>query len=483
MDSDDNEMWGEAINEEMRALNKNDTWVIVPRPTNQNIVGSKWVFKIKHKADGSIERYKARLVAKGFSQQPGTDYDDTYAPVARYDSLRLLLALAAHNGWIPRQLDVKSAFLYGNLDRKIYMEMPDGYKEPGKCYLLKKCIYGLKQSPLVWYETLSNVLIKEGFTPTNFDPCIFINFEKKINWLQDILHSNFECTNLGKAHYILGIQIDIINGDISLNQHAYIIKILERFGMLDCKPIGTPLDNGIHLQKGKLEDKLEDSVNYQSIIGSLMNACVGTRPDLAHTVTLLSQYASCPNKSHLAACKHVLRYLKGTANWSLNFPCKNDSILHGFTDSSYGNFMDDRKSCSGYVFRLGEASISWSSKKQKTVALSTTEAEYMAMSDASRQMIWLSSALTELKQNYKPVLHADSNGAIDLAKNQKVSQRSKYIDIRYHFIRSHINNTFELEYIPSGDNLADLLTKALTKQTHQRLSDIVRCSPEGKCCK
>ncbi|KAI0999310.1 hypothetical protein K3495_g8887 [Podosphaera aphanis] len=163
MKSVDNELWGKAVEEEMDALNRNDTWEIVTRPQNP---------------DGSIERYKARLVAKGFSQQPGTDYDDTYAPVARYDSLRLLLALATQRRWKPRQLDVKSAFLYGKLDREIYMEISDWFKEPGKCYLLRKSIYGLKQSPLVWYDTLSNVLNKGGFASTNFDPCVFTNFEK-----------------------------------------------------------------------------------------------------------------------------------------------------------------------------------------------------------------------------------------------------------------------------------------------------------------
>ncbi|KAI0993893.1 hypothetical protein K3495_g14291 [Podosphaera aphanis] len=152
---------------------------IVPTSlSDHNVVGSKWVFKVKYKADGSVEQYKARLVAKGFSQQPGTDYDDTYAPVARYDSLRFLLAFEAHNGWTPRQLDVKSAFLYGKLDRKIYMEIPNGYKEPGKCYLLRKSIYGLKQSPLVWYDTLTIVLNEDGFTSTNFDSCVFVDHKK-----------------------------------------------------------------------------------------------------------------------------------------------------------------------------------------------------------------------------------------------------------------------------------------------------------------
>ncbi|KAI0993873.1 hypothetical protein K3495_g14311 [Podosphaera aphanis] len=280
------------------------------------------------------------------------------------------------------------------------MEIPDGFKEPGKFYLLRKSIYGLKQSPLVWYDTLTNVLNKGGFASTNFDPCVFTNFEKQIflaiyahdilifgpdnrtlNELEETLHSTFECTNLGVAHYNLGIQVDITNQGISLNQKAYINKILERFGMLDCHPVGTPLEPGIQLRKGQPEEILEDPTIYQSIIGSLMYACTGTRPDLAHTVTLLSQFSSCPSQIHLAAANRVLRYLKGTSDWLLNFPIANDSILHGYPDSSHGNFIDDRKSCSGYLFRLGEASISWSSKKQKTTALSTTEAEYMAISD------------------------------------------------------------------------------------------------------
>ncbi|KAI0992526.1 hypothetical protein K3495_g15659, partial [Podosphaera aphanis] len=293
MEVPDAELWKQAIEEEMDALHRSKTWEVVSRPKDHNVVGSKWVFKVKYKADGSVERYKARLVAKGFSQQPGTDYDDTYAPVARYDSLRLLLALAAHNGWTPRQLDVKSAFLYGKLDRKIYMEIPDGYKEPGKCYLLRKSIYGLKQSPLVWYDTLTTVLNEDGFTSTNFDPCVFVDHKKQtylavyvddimifgrdhknLDSLEDTLHSKFECTDLGTAHFILGIQVDVTKQGISLNQQTYITKVLERFGMLNCHPVGTPLDSGIQLRKGQPEDQIDDPTLYQSIIGSLMYACI-----------------------------------------------------------------------------------------------------------------------------------------------------------------------------------------------------------------
>ncbi|KAI1005456.1 hypothetical protein K3495_g2757 [Podosphaera aphanis] len=321
MKSDDHELWGKAIEEEMNSLNRNNTWEITTRPKDHNVVGSKWGFKIKHKADGSIERYKARLVAKRFSQQPGTDNDDTYAPVARYDSLRLLLALTAHKGWKPRQLDVKSAFLYGKLDREIYMEIPDGFKEPGKCYLLRKSIYGLKQSPLVWYDTLSNVLNKGGFASTNFDPCVFTNFEKQIflaiyvddilifgpnnrtlNELEETLDSTFECTNLGVTHYILGIQVDITNQGISLNQKAYINKILEIFGMLGCQPVGTPLEPGIQLRKGQPEEILEDPTIYQSII-----------------VTLLSQFSSCRVKSTSPQLKGLFVILKAPLTGYLTF--------------------------------------------------------------------------------------------------------------------------------------------------------------------
>lgn len=213
-----------------------------------------------------------------------------------------------------------------------------------------------------------------------------------INELEDILQSNFEIPNLGTAHFILGIQLVITKQGISLNQNAYVNKVLERIGMLDCHPVGTPFDLDKQLRKEQQEETVDDPITYQSIIGSLMYACIGTRPDLAHAVTLLSQFSSCLNKTHLAAAKRVLRYLEGTSDWKLNLPSKNDFILYGFTDSSYRKFMDDRKSYSGYILRLGEATISLCSRKQKTVALSTTEAEYMAMSNAACHIIWMHNA-------------------------------------------------------------------------------------------
>lgn len=386
-------------------------------------------------------------------------------------------------------MDVKAAFLYGKLDRDIYMEIPDGFKESNMVCKLQKCIYGLKQSPLVWHLTLKNALIKYGFVPTSFDPCVFVHNKttvyvsvyvddilitgsdsEVIDGTRQFLHSEFECTDLGKAHFILGIEIEITAQGISLSQHSYITKVLKRFGMLDSHPVGTPLEPNSQLQRVDPKDKIDDIKIYQSLVGSLMYAHIGTRPDLAFSITHLSQFSSCPGSTHLAAAKRILRYLKGTINRNLFFPCKHDSIIHGYADASWGNNLDDRKSYSGYVFKLGEASISWCSQKQKSVALSTVEAEYMAICLSSRHLIWLCRAIKELQQSYHAILHADSNGAIDLSQNNKVTQRSKHIDIQYHFIRDHVNKDFELSYIASSENLADLFTKSLPKPTHEILT-------------
>jgi hypothetical protein len=240
--------------------------------------------------------------------------------------------------------------------------------------------------------------------------------------------------------------------------------------MSDCHPVGISLDPGIQLRKEQPEDIIDSPTTYQSIIGSLMYACIGTRPDLTFTIMLLSQFFSCPNTSHLAVAKRVLRYLKGTKDYNLFYPQNNDAILHRFSDASYGNFLDDRKSCSGYMFRLGDATISWCAQKQKSVAVSTTKAEYMALSLSARHMIWFTTTLIELKQDYEAIIHADSSGAIDISRNSKVSQCSKHIDIHYHFVREHVDKTFKLEYIPTKENVVDLLTKTLNKQLHECLT-------------
>lgn len=497
INSPEGSKWKNAIEAEIDALSRNHTWDIVERPTNRAIVGGKWVFKIKHLADGRIDKYKARYVAKGFTQIPGQDFDETFAPVARYDSQRLLLALSAHHKWVPQQMDIKSAFLYGVLKEEIYMELPDGFREGTKVCKLRKCIYGLKQSPREWYSCLSDSLVAQGFRPANFDPCVFIHPENNIylavyvddimiygpdnsnrTQVKNLLKTDFECTDLGNAKSILGLEINVeTDGSISLSQSGYISKILEKFGMQDSRPVGSPLEPNTILVKGEVTDELVDKTNYQSIIGSLMYASIGTRPDLTHAVTFLSQFSSCPTEDHLRAAKRVLRYLNGTKHSKLTYPSGGKLQLDGFSDSSYASNLTDRKSFSGYIFRLGQCAISWRSRKQKSVAVSTTEAEYMALSLTTRQLVWLQNALKELNQECHYYIHADNTGSIELSRNPRIHDRSKHIDVHYHYTREQLElGTFELLYVPTENNLADILTKGLPKPTHQRLSDMIRCN-------
>jgi len=512
----DADLWKMAMEEEMESLRKNDTWEEVDQPARK-IVDSKWVFKVKLKADGTVERYKARVVGKGFSQQPGVDYDETYAPVARYDSFRLLTAIAAWHGWIPQQMDVKSAFLYGILKETIYMRLPEGYQTPGKVAKLRKCIYGLKQSAREWYACLTALLRELGFVETNFDPCVFVHqpestflsiyvddttiFGPKTQFLADVkrqLGQRFDCKDLGDARFILGLELKYTANGISISQQSYIERILERFGMSDSRPVATPLDPNMPLRKSEPGTELADISEYQRIIGSLMYAVTGTRPDLAHTVTLLSQFSSAPNQVHLQAAKRVLRYLRGTTDWDLHYPRGPESTPLGLTcysDSSYASNLDDRRSFSGYVARLGEASISWASKKQKSVAVSTTEAEYMAMSTASRHLTWLQRAMAELKQTTIPgtvatknhdidYLLGDNQGALELARNHRISERTKHIDVHYHHVREQLHaGSYGLRYVPTEDNLADLLTKILPKPRHHEIAEKIRCVERGEVSK
>lgn len=293
--------------------------------------------------------------------------------------------------------------------------------------------------------------------------------------------NDFDCKDLGDTKYILGLEIIIKSSGIRISQQGYSKKILERFGFTNAHIISTPLDPNVTLFKGTEEECLENIKEYQAIVGSLMYLFIGSRPDLAYTVTLLSQFSSCPNNLHLQAAKRTLRYLAGTAEWDLFYPSNTSEYLEVYADASDADDPHTRRSTSGYVLRLGDAAISWSSKQQRSVALSTTEAEYMAMSLAARQITWTKFGLTQLRQNFYTVFYADNNGAQELAKNPRIHGRSKHIDVHYHYVREKFKDgDFELLYIKSTKNLADLLTKALPKPAHHRLSNHIRCARRGE---
>jgi hypothetical protein len=488
--------WHQAMEEEMDALRRNKTFDVVQRPKGRKITGCKWVYKIKRLADGTVERFKARGVAKGYSQVPGQDFDDIFAPVVRYESLRLLLALCAHYGWKPRQFDVKSAFLYGELDEPVYMDPLPGYEQDDMVWKLKKCLYGLKQSAREWYALLSRSLLRKGFQISNFDPCVFLHRHEKIFisvYVDDIdayaapsthlelliseLKRDFEITDLGTASSLLGLHITYSDEGITLSQRAYFEKVLKKFNMDSSRPVSTPLNKLIKLRKGLPEQQIENPSYYQSIIGSLMYAVTGTRPDLAHTISLLSQFNSCPDDTHLSAAMHVLQYLNGTKDYTLFYPSGEPLTLETFSDADYATCQITRRSYSGYIVRVGRSVISWKSRKQDNITTSTTEAEYLALSLACRQIQWFLKAFTDLELKIPCALRCDNTATISITENDKVNDRSKHIDVHYHKVREeYLKGTFELLWVSTHDNLADICTKTLAKPIHEKLSAIIRCA-------
>jgi hypothetical protein len=293
-------------------------------------------------------------------------------------------------------------------------------------------------------------------------------------------------TETGTANWALGIHLIDTNTGVILSQEAYLKRVLIKYGFDESRPVATPIDNNVHLQKGTETEKIDDPTIYQSIIGSLMYAVIGTRPDLAYTVTTFSQFSSCPTKAHLAAVHRVLRYLKTTLDWSLFYAKTPPTALIGFSDASYASDIDDRRSFTGHCFMLGKALIFWHSYKQRSVATSTTEAEYMALSDTSRELIWLKNPIheLELKPKFLFIFRNDNNGSLSLIKNPVFHKRSKHIDVHFHFVRERYEDKlFELEYISTNENVVDLFTKGLDKGKHVLFSSTIHCGSRGEVLK
>jgi hypothetical protein len=491
MGSNDADEWHDTCQYEMDALAKLKVWKLVDLPQGRKAVKCRWVFK--KKTNGS---FRARLVAKGFTQVEGVDFDETFSPVARFESLRLILALATLEDWEIHQMDVNSAFLHGELDEEIFMEQPIGFVVAGqehKVCKLQKALYGLKQASRAWNLQFHGVLTELSFTRTYSDAGVYVyhlreggdsvivilyvdditilgNSISKINALKKSLSNRYEMTDLGEIQSYLGVNItrDRANRTMEIDQKEYIQTIVERFGMRDANPVYTPLPAGCedHLVKFNDQASASDIKKYQQLIGSLLYAQIGTRPDISFAVARLSQFASNPSPHHARLAKYVLAYLNATKNKALRYAGgKSGDNLHGFADSSWGD-QEDRHSTSGFVFILANAAISWCSRKQKTIAQSTTEAEYMSVCEASNQAAWYRTFLEELgyEMNSPIPLHCDNKGAVDLALNPVTGRRSKHIDIKYHTIREYVEaEVIHLVRTPTGEMLADGLTKSLPR--------------------
>lgn len=503
----DKESWLVAMEEEMQSLHKNKTWEVVPLPVGKSAIGCKWVYKRKEDHTKSCgTRYKARLVAKGFAQKEGVDYNEIFSPVVKHTSIRVLLSLVAHGDLELEQLDVKTAFLHGDLDEEIYMYQPEGYKVEGKesqVCRLRKSLYGLKQSPRQWYKRFDSFMIKQGFSRSSYDSCVYIQKlhggdyiylllyvddmliaskgKVEIDKLKSKLGKEFETKNLGAAKKILGMEIsrERTNQKLFLSQKGYLERVVERFGMKGSKSVVTPLAPHFRLSGNQSPTTAEDKENmknvpYASAVGSLMYAMVCTRPDISQAVSVVSRFMANPGKAHWEAVKWILRYLKGTINTGLCFGGDTCQIS-GFVDSDYAGDLDRRRSTTGYVFKIHGAPVSWRSMLQSTVALSTTEAEYMAVAEAVKEALWLRGLLGDLGVTQERVsLMCDSQSAIHLAKNQVHHARTKHIDVRYHFVRDVIEEgRISLAKVHTDENSADMLTKVVSGGKFQHCLDLL----------
>ena len=490
MQVDESIKWELAMNDEMDSLLSNHTWELADLPKEKNALHNKWVYRIKEEPNGS-KRYKARLVVKGFQQKEGVDYTEIFSPVVKMVTIRTVLGLVAQEDLHLQQMDVKTAFLHGDLDEEIYMKQPEGFEIKGKESLvckLKRSLYGLKQAPRQWYKRFDNFIKGVGFLRCEADHCCYFKTLEEsylilllyvddmlivgadlheINSLKTKLSEEFAMKDLGEARQILGMRISRSKEGLKLSQEEYVKKVLKRFNMDDTKPVSTPLASHFRLsreQSPKTEDEMAcmDKVPYASAIGSLMYAMICTRPDIAHAVGVVSRFMSNPGKEHWEAVKWIFRYLKGNPSLSLCFT-KSKTGLQGYVDADNGGDIDSTKSTTGYVYTFGGTAICWVSKLQKIVSLSSCEAEYVAVTEATKEMIWLQSFLEELGHDQgKGVLYCDSKSAIDLAKNPVYHARTKHIHRRYHFIRSALEDEMlVLEKIPGSKNPADMLTKVV----------------------
>lgn len=434
-------------------------------------------------------RYKARLVARGFSQEYLTDYNETFAPVARIASFRFIISFANQFNLLVHHMDVKTAFLNGELKEEIYMKIPDGVigKDNYVCKL-NKSLYGLKQAARCWFEVFERSLKEEGFQHSAVDRCIYVldRGDIRINiyvvlYVDDLvivcaknetmkkfkqyLMSKFEMKDLNEIKFFLGIKVTRCDDKITLDQSAYIKTVLNKFNMHDCNPVNTPLENKLNYEELNSDEKYD--APCRNVIGCLMYIMLCTRPDLSTSVNILSRFTNKNNKELWQCLKRVLRYLKGTIDLKLCYKrCDYNNILCGYVDSDWGgNDIRDRKSTTGYLFKLfDQCTITWSTKKQMSVAASSTEAEYMALYEAVREALWLKSLAVSIHINIdKPItIYEDNNGCISIANNPTNHKRSKHIDIKYHFSREQIEkNVIKLNYIPTGQQLADALTKPL----------------------
>ena len=494
--SSDSEKWHAAMESEIANIEAKGTWRETQLPAGRKAVGCKWVFKVKEDADGQVVKYKARLVAQGFSQTPGVDYEETFAPVGRMTSLRVLLAISVANDLEIRQADVEGAYLNGKLEEELYMRYPEGMtpKKGCNCLRLIGSLYGLKQSGRTWWLELGSKLKTIGFKRLESDWGLYIRpgdsqrrspiyllvyvddlviaskNNTDIDWVLSELRKHWVLTDLGEVSSILGMKVtrDRRSRRAWLTQMSYIDKLVDRFPEAPQRVRSIPIDG----RKGQPEETNPTPLSpYQELIGCLQWIATCTRPDISFAASYLARYLGEPTDHQWQVAMGVVAYLRGTKEIGLTFGSGGTAgykPLEGWVDSDHGGCLDTRRSTTGWVFEFCGSVISWSSKRQATVSTSTTESEYIAVSESAKEAVWLRGMLGELGYRQgRTQLNGDNQGSIALANKPAIHSRTKHIDIRYHLIRELIENkTISLGYVESANQKADVLTKPLAKPRH-----------------
>ena len=495
------EFWMLAMTEELNQFQRNDVWDLVPRPKDHQIIGTRWIFRNKLDETGNVIRNKARLVAQGYNQEEGIDFDETFAPVARLESIRMFLAYASYMDFKLYQMDVKSVFLNGFINEEVYVKQPPGFENeqfPDHVFKLKRALYGLKQAPRAWYDRLKTFLLKTGFSVGKADSTLFVKIVNDHTlivqiYVDDIIFGStnnslcedfsksmqkeFEMSMMGELTYFLGLHIKQTKDGVFINQSKYAHELLKRFNMNSTASKNTPMSTTTVLDRDE-DGKTVDTKLFRGMIGSLLYL-TASRPDIMFSVCLCARYQSNPKESHLKAVKRIMRYLKGTVDFGLFYSKSSTFDLISYSDADFAGSKSDRKSTSGTCHMLGHSLVSWFSKKQNCVSLSTTEAEYIAASLACTQVIWMKQTLKDFGLKFEnTTILCDNTSAINLSKNPILHSRTKHIQIRHHFLREQVlNNIIKLEFIPTNKQLADIFTKPLKNE------DFIRIRRELGICK
>jgi len=487
------ECWQTVMQEELCALQDNHTWDLVSCPLSVKPIGCKWVYSIKLHSDGTLDRYKARLAALGNRQEYGVDYEETFAPVAKMTTVRTIIAIAASQGWPLHQMDVKNAFLHGDLKEDIYMAPPPGLVSSSKSVVckLKRSLYGLKQAPRAWFDKFRTTLLRFSFVQNKYDSSLFLcttstgyvfllvyvddivitgTDSTLISRLQQHLRDSFHMKDLGSLTYFLGLEVHSSPSGIYMHQQKYTHDLIALAGFQASSPVDTPLEVNVKFQSDD-GDLLPNPSLYRQLVGSL-NYLTITRPDISFAVQQVSQFMQSPRHLHLAAVRRIIRYLLGSSNRGLFYLAGSPISLVAYSDADWAGCPDTRRSVTGWCMFLGDSLISWKSKKQDRVSKSSTKSEYRAMSAACSEIVWLRGLLAEMgfHQTTPTLLHADNMSAIQIAMNPVFHERTKHIEVDCHSIREAVDaHVISLPHISTDLQIADVFTKSMTRQRHQFL--------------